>query len=531
MRKHNLHADPSMIPATQNASPGSRGRRFVANVVWNWTGTAASLFTAFILSPILIRKLGPDGYGVWALSFAMADYYWFFDFGFRSATVKYVAHYTATGESNKVGEVISSSLVYAALVGVTTLAAVALSARQIVRFFQVAEEFREPFAVVIVLVAASWCLGLILGLPAVSLEAVQRFDITNRVSVIATATRAAGQGLLLYLGFGLIPLAVVTVGSQILGHVLNCLWFRQVFRNVPIGFRHGSRATLQQLGGFGIHSFMITISSQFQNQAAPVLIGHFLPAAFAGFYSLPMRLIQYTAEFVGRIGVVTNTNAAELSAKGDSRGLAKLPIYTNRYCLVIFMPLAILFWGYGRQFFEFWAGPRAAPYCAAVLPILLAGNLIGVVGQFSSSMLLLGMGRHQRYAQGMVLEMLLGLALLAFAIPRYGIVGAAWVTASLMVANRGLYLSYLASRNIQVSLPRYLYEVYAGPVLSAIPALLLVGVLRATVLPGRSLLQLAAAGVTAALSVYLVSFFTCFERDHRVLIYSALSRLRPAGAK
>src|SRR5262249_43044989 len=58
---------------------GGRGRRFITNVLWNWMGTAASLFTGLILSPILIRKLGPDGYGVWALSFAMADYYWFFD--------------------------------------------------------------------------------------------------------------------------------------------------------------------------------------------------------------------------------------------------------------------------------------------------------------------------------------------------------------------------------------------------------------------------------------------------------------------
>jgi len=507
-----------------HGEPASRGRRFLNNVVWNWIGTAASLFTGLILSPILIRKLGPDGYGVWALSFAMADYYWFFDFGFRSATVKYVAHYTATGESGKVGEVISTSLIYAGLVGGGILAVVGLSARTIVKFFQVAPEYQETFAVMIVLVALSWCLGLVLGLSAMALEAVQRFDITNRVGVVATVSRAVSQGLLLYFGFGLIPLAGVTVGSQILGYALNYVGFRRVFRGVPIGFRHGSRSTLRQLGSFGIHSFLITVSTQFQNQAAPVLIGHFLPAAFAGFYNLPMRLIQYTAEFISRIGIVTNSTAAELSAKGDSRGLARLPIFTNRYCLVVFMPLAVLFWGYGRQFFEFWVGPKTAPYCAAVLPILLAGNLIGVVGQFSSSMLLLGMARHQRYAQSMVVEMLLGLGLLVVTIPRYGIVGAAWVTAGLMAANRGLYLSYLVSRNIEISLARYLYEVYAGPVFSAIPALVIMGVLRETILPGSSWFQLAVAGATGAAAVYLVAFFTCVELQHRRLIYGGFHR-------
>jgi O-antigen/teichoic acid export membrane protein len=513
-----------MTPGPVNAAIGGRGQRFVTNVLWNWTGTAASLFTGLILSPILIRKLGPDGYGVWALSFAMADYYWFFDFGFRSATVKYVAHYTATAEPEKVAEVIGTSLLYASLVGAAILAIVGTSAHLIVRFFQVAPAYQDAFARVIVMVAASWCLGLVLGLAGMSLEAVQRFDITNRVSVIATVSRAVAQAVLLYLGFGLIPLAAATVGGQVLGHVLNYVNFRSVFRGVPIGPARASRAMFRQLASFGIHSFLITISGLFQQQSAPVLIGHFMPASFAGFYSLPLRLIQYTAEFVGRIGIVTNSTAAELSAKKDLQGLSRLPIFTNRYCLVIFMPVAILFWAYGRQFFEFWVGPQAAAYSAAVLPILLAGSLIAVVGQFSSSMLLMGMARHQRYAQGMTVEMLVGLVLLVFAIPRYGIVGAAWVTAVLMVANRGVYLSYLVSRTIEMSLWKYWREVYAGPALSAIPALLLVFALRSTILPGHSLFQLALAGLTGAIATYAVAFFVCIEPNHKRLLRDALSK-------
>ena len=76
-----------------------RSRRFVNNVLWNWLGTAVSLFIGFVLSPYLILKLGADGYGVWAITFSLVEYYWFFDLGFRSATVKFVAHYSATGDA------------------------------------------------------------------------------------------------------------------------------------------------------------------------------------------------------------------------------------------------------------------------------------------------------------------------------------------------------------------------------------------------------------------------------------------------
>ncbi|MGD0438960.1 MAG: oligosaccharide flippase family protein, partial [Bryobacteraceae bacterium] len=97
-----------------NATTPDRSRRFVLNVLWNWLGTGASLFIGFVLSPYLILKLGPDGYGVWAITFSLVEYYWFFDLGFRSATVKFVAHYSATNEPDNVRAVISTVFIYSA---------------------------------------------------------------------------------------------------------------------------------------------------------------------------------------------------------------------------------------------------------------------------------------------------------------------------------------------------------------------------------------------------------------------------------
>ncbi len=512
-----------MLPQSDTAGSG-RGKRFVTNVIWNWVGVVTSLASGLIISPFLIRKLGPEAYGVWTLSFGLVDYYWFFDFGFRSATVKYVAHYTATGEPRKVGEVISTSLLYAAAIAVFVLVAVRLTAQRLVHFIHVAPGFEHAFVVVIYLITVSWAMGVVLGLSTESLEAVQRFDLTSRVSVIATTVRVLGQGTVLYLGYGLIPLAAVTVGGQMLGYTLNFISFRRVFKDVPLSFRLGSRATLRQLNSFGIHSFLVTISTQLQNQTAPFLIGHFLSAAFAGFYNAPMRLIQYTAEFIGRIGIVTNSNAAELAAKGDLPTLRQLAVYTNRYCLAIFMPLAILLWTYGGQFLLLWMGPKAAPYSVPVLPILLGGYLIGVVGQFSSAMLLMGMGKPQLYARGMFAEFVLGLVLLAVIVPRYGIVGAAWVAASLIAANRGCYLSYVVSGAIGMKFLTYVRRVYTRPVLSAIPAFLISIALKNTVLPGHGLIQLAMALAVAAAANYSIAFFTCAEPHHRSLIYSEISR-------
>src|SRR5215472_12822254 len=118
------------MSAVQESAPADRGRRFMANVLWNWMGTAASLFIGFVLSPYLILKLGADGYGVWAITFSLVEYCWFFDFGFRSATVKFVAHYSARNDGDNVRAVISTAFLYSTLAAGAVLgAAISLANR------------------------------------------------------------------------------------------------------------------------------------------------------------------------------------------------------------------------------------------------------------------------------------------------------------------------------------------------------------------------------------------------------------------
>ena len=498
--------------------PQDRSRRFVENVLWNWLGTGVSLFIGFVLSPYLILKLGADGYGVWAITFSLVEYCWFFDLGFRSATVKFVAHYSAKDDARNVGAVISTALVYSSIAGALVMGAALLLVRLAGHFFQIPANLRGSFHTLIILITLNWCLGLVFNIFNACLEAVQRFEYSNKASIVSAAVRAVGWTLALSLGYKLIAIGVIAIVSQAAGYVVNYFYFRRVFADQRLSLRDASFTTLRQMARFGIHTFVMTISNQLLNQGAPVLIGHFRPAAFVGFYNLPVRLLQYTVELVGRIGIVTNTNSAELAARDNAEPLSALAVYTNRYCLVVFMPLAVLLWIYGPQLLACWVGAQFASHSADVLRMLTGGYLIGVVGQFSAGMLLQGLGKHQNYARSLLAEAILALVLLAVAIPRWGILGAAWVSAALMILNRGLIASWLVSRTLDVSFGEYVGKVYAPPLLAMLPVLALCFWLRATVLPGSGWLQLGAAAVIVAAAYYTLAFFLALSREHRRLL-------------
>jgi O-antigen/teichoic acid export membrane protein len=495
-----------------------RSERFVRSVIWNWAGVSISLVTGFLLSPYLFRRLGPEGYGIWALSFSLIEYYWLLDLGVRSATAKFVAHHWTTGEPLQVSEVMSTAVSYSCLIAVFMLAIVALVASRVESFFHISNSYHQAFRELLMLMTVSWCLGLVFNLFSAALEAVQRFDVTNRIAIITTGSRAAVWFTVLYLGYGIVALGIATLANQCLMYALNYYYFRKVLPDCRVSLKYAGLGTLKKMWNFGIHTFLQTVSMMGLNQGPPILIGHFLPTEFVGFYNLPVRLLQYTVEFISRIGVVTNVNAAALAAREESQPLAKLAEYSNRYCLAMFMPLAILLGIYGGQFFRLWIGAAGAAQAAPLLPILLIGYVLAVVAQFSSSMLLLGLGKHQRYAKGLFAEAVIVVAALWVVIPRWGIIGVAWVCSILMILNRGLLAPWLVSRTLSLGFGHYMGTIYVRPFLAAAPVIAIAYLAHATVLPGSNWLQIFAAGALSASLYYALAYLICLDREHRALL-------------
>ncbi len=507
-----------------------RGKRFIVNLLWNWVGVGATLIAGLLISPYLIAKLGAEAYGIWVLSFALVENYAFFDLGFRSATVKYVAHYWATGEPVRVNEVLNTVVSYAALVATVLYAATLMGSAYLDRFFKISPAYAHSFRTLVLLVSMSWCLGFVFQNFAASLEAVQRFDLSNKAGVITIVYRVTGTAILLYLGRGLVEIGILTISSQILGYILYFLLFRHIFPQLHLSPRFASLAVFKKMGNFGIHTFLVSIANMILTQSPPLLIGHFLPAAFAGYFAAPNRLLQYSGEAVGRVGVITNANTAELQARGDNRHLPHLAVFTNRYCVTLFMPVAIALWVFGDAIFRLWV-PSIAAYSAPLLRILLVGYMIGVIGQFSSWMLLQGMGRHQAYARSMIAEAVLCLGFLLWVIPRHGITGAAIVISVLMTINRGLVTPWLVSREVGFSFGGFVFSTYFWPVVSGIPAALVAVLLKSFWLTGRNWMQIGASVAIIGLVYFAVAVFLCVPPDHRMLMRSWVAqKLRLSAA-
>ena len=508
--------------------PGSKSQRFMKNVLWSWTGVATNLTLALFLNPYVIRKLGEERYGIWALIFTILDYFWFFDLGLNTAVATFCARYQAAGATGKINEVINTALFYFSGIALLVMALTLTLSHMLLGFFRVAPAYQGEFATLIRITGISWAICVVMHMFVSALLGFQRFDLESRVWIAMLVLRSAGYFLLLKFGYGLVEMATVYVLFQVLGYIANVENFRRVFRDLRFSRTLVKWTVFREIVSYGFKSFLANTSTLVLNQSAPVMIGHYRPTEYVGFYTLPSRILQYAVDAVSRVGMVTRSSAAELSAMGKSEAVLKLGVYSNRYSLTLFMPLVVLLVVYGRELIFRWVGPVFAANSAPLLPVFLVSTSLVLAGQFNSSALLYGISRHGGSARGVMVEAVLNVLGMVLVIPRYGIMGAAVVSSGLMLLIRGIYTPLLVCRNLDFSFRAYMRRIYVRPLLTAIPVLAAVWAVKMQWLPGRTWWQLTGAGILIAGLYGGLALFSCIEKEHRGLV---LSRIPVIGDK
>ena len=305
---------------------------------------------------------------------------------------------------------------------------------------------------------------------------------------------------------------------------------KRVFPELRVSPLLATRSMFREMLSYGLHTFLANLSLRSVNQSAPLLIGHFLPTAFVGYYRTPANLMQYTVDLVNRVGFVTGSNAAELAAKGDLATVTRMGLYVNRYCFTLFAPIAIAMTIYGQALLAVWYRPEFASHAGPLLAIMAVGTTLGIAAQFNSSSILYGLGKHHGYARSMTVEAILSVVGMFLVIPKYGILGAAWVSAVLMILNRGLYTAWLLSRATGCDFWEYLAGIYVRPFLIAIPVLLAGYWVKEHWLSGMNWVQALSGMALIAISYYAIAFFVCLREEHRALPWTWMKARFSAAA-
>lgn len=335
------------------------------NVLFGFLSWLLPLGFTIILTPLIVHGLGAEAYGLYALVMGFVAYSFTFNVG--RAITKYVAAYRASEQHERIGEILSTTLLVNIVIGALGALALALCANLLVtRVLNIAPALQANAKLAFYLASVGLLVTMLSQVFNAVPQAVHRFDI---YSLIATGTGIAtigGNGLLVWQGFGVKSLVAWNVMATSLSCSAYFIAARRLLPEAHLAFRFKRdllTGILRFSGAVIAYQVFANLLLLFERGWLTRTLG----SAAVTFYVVPMTIAIYIHAFISSLTLVLFPLASEAGARQDTSGL--FVIYTRAYkyicLLVLFLAMTAAVGSY--QLLSNWMGGDFAKNAAGVL--------------------------------------------------------------------------------------------------------------------------------------------------------------------
>jgi O-antigen/teichoic acid export membrane protein len=442
--------------------------QIVKNVGSSWVALAVNILVGIFLSPFILHRLGDAAFGIWVLIFSLTGYYGIFDFGIRSSIIRFVSKYTATNDWNEVSGLINTALFTYSCVGAFCLTITVIGSFYVDRVFHVSPELQTKARWLLLMVGGSVAIGFPLGMFGGVLEGLQKFYVLNWTTILSSLLRALLIVLYLDRGYGLLTVALITVGMPFLAAMVRAI---VALGSLPVRFSSSyvERRAFRRMANYSGMTFMIIVAAQLRFKTDAVVIGTFLSSAAITYFYAGSRLVDYAAEVVSSLAQIFVPMSSQSDAAGDMGRLRKIFVAGNRACAFTTFPMTATFVIMGKSIIEVWLGKRYVALGYPVLITLIIPTTLMLM-QAASSRILFGMSKHGQFAGVALLEGIANLILSILLVRPFGILGDAFGTAIPLAATYLLFMPRHLCSRLGIPLSAYVRQAYLLPLMLCTPA-------------------------------------------------------------
>lgn len=292
------------------SAPENMHKRLLVNVLFSSLSWFLPLLLGFVATPVIVKGLGYEAYGLYALIIGFIGYS--FTFGIGRAVTKYVAEYRSEGKNEKIREIVSASIWFSLAIGLTGTMLVIVTAPTIVAdILQIGENWRDTAVRALYLASGTVIFFMLSQIFQSVLQGVHRFDRFSILLNLNGLVLTAGNIALVLTGFGVNDLLwwnlAVTGGFCLLffmtaRRLLPETGIVFTFRKEPV------RLVLKYGSGIIAYQVFANVLLLFERSW---VIRHLGTEALT-FYVVPMMLPLYLHGFVSSIVLVLLPLASEL---------------------------------------------------------------------------------------------------------------------------------------------------------------------------------------------------------------------------
>ncbi len=458
--------------AVSTPKAGALHHKVVRNIASNWVGYGINMAVSFLLSPLLVHRLGDVAYGIWAIAVQLGAYMGVLDFGVRVAVTRFLTQFHERGDTRKINETLTTALCLLGGLGLFCAAIAVPLSWWMPLHMRVASNMLMPARISIFLIGISVAVAFPGALFTGALASLSRYDLIN----VRSATSALTRGLLLWFllahGYGLVSVAAATVILTVLAYAVEFLLANRAYGGLEVALPRPFWGTnVSALFQFSAFAFLLSISSRLLLWSDNVVVGLVLGPVAVTFYAIGGNLVDCMRSVLSSITCVFVPIASSYDAKRDMDGLRRLFIRGSRLTLLFLLPGVCGLFTIGKPFIGLWMGERYIAYAFPVLVLLTIPLLVAPL-QVTCNQILYGMNRHQTYAFLAISEAVLNLGISIYLAHKIGLLGVALGTLIPCLPIEGIALPLYTARVLGLPVGTMYRKVIVEPIAASLPCAL-----------------------------------------------------------
>lgn len=412
-----------------------------------------------VLTPFIIKSLGPNQYGLYVLIGSLIVYFSLLDFGIGDTVIRYIARYRINKTKKDEALFIGSLLIifipiiaFLIIIGVITYFYID---RIFGRNFNYDDLhlIKQMFIILLFNLSFSLLGNVFLGY----INAYERFTFTRTVLIFKYIIRAAVIYIVLVKGGQALSIVIVDTIINILFFALN-IFYCVKYLNLKVIFGRTSKQFVKEIFSFSIWLFLISLISSFQWQGGQLLLGVIATPKEIAIYSIGVLLGSYYGAFAMAITTLFLPHASRLVVQQASEkiltdNMIKVGRITSYVLLLIFSGFII----FGKAFVILWIGPDYISAYYIAVTIMLVYTFPSVQSYANS---ILEAKQLMRFKGSIYLFFIVGGTCMGyFGYKYYGIIG---VIGTLCIgwAMAFILMNFFYSNKLNLQIVRFYKEVF-----------------------------------------------------------------------
>ncbi|MDK0710434.1 oligosaccharide flippase family protein [Clostridium perfringens] len=317
-----------------------------------------SLISGMLITPLMIKFMGSNEYGLYNLMGAFTSYLSILEAGLGFTIVRYVAKYNY--EKDKRGR--ENILAYCTIAYFIICFAIILASMYIYRNIDLifskslAKSQLSDAKIMFIILTLTIVITTINSLFTSALSGCEKFIIPRFFSCTISVLKIILIVLLMLSYPSAVLLTLLTLVLSILNLILNIYYAIKKIK-IKIKFHFWDSKLFLELLIFTSFNFIQVLINQLYWKVDEIILGTMISTSVVAIYSVSMQLNMFTMNFASTASSVVLPKATHLiTANSDDKSIAKFTAKVSRIILILYLLILIGFVFFGKKFIILWVG-------------------------------------------------------------------------------------------------------------------------------------------------------------------------------